>query len=331
MSTNTKDFRKVAKKFIDNGYSVIPVNQSKNPAIKGWLEYQDRAMSDSEIEKYFKNCWGLGFVCGNYSRTIGLDWDTKYFLDENLYDEIKKKVPKTILQKMYVQSTQSGGWHWIFKVPVEVIKGNQKLALRHTTSFEKDITYREAYRNPKTRDKALKIALADACRVMVETREHGGYVLIAPSEGYKHVYGKIGTLTLEEYELLIEIVRSYNEYLEEETKHKLYDDSEWEMTPFQDYSDNGDILGLLLEHGWSESDFGKPRGNSVRLTRPGSPNSGSSALLDMRTGIFNCFSTSTIFETGKGYIGASVYNILECEGDWSKTFKSLVAQGYGKK
>ncbi len=91
MSTNTKDFRKVAKKFIDNGYSVIPVNQSKNPAIKGWLEYQDRAMSDSEIEKYFKNCWGLGFVCGNYSRTIGLDWDTKYFLDENLYDEIKKE------------------------------------------------------------------------------------------------------------------------------------------------------------------------------------------------------------------------------------------------
>lgn len=324
----TKDYRALAKQLIIAGYSPIPVSPSKNPAILSWMEFQDRAMNEFEIEKNFKNCWGIGFVCGKYSKTVAIDWDVKYFLNSNLYEDIKKELPEELLKKMYVQSTTSGGWHWIFKVNTSVIKGNQKLALRHSTAHEKDLTYREAYKNIRTRDNALKIAQKDACRVLVESREHGGYVVFAPSPGYKHVYGKIQEISISEYELLIDTIRKFNEYLTEDTIHKVYDNNEWTVSPFEDYCQNGDILGLLLEHGWEEV---YTRNNSVKLKRPGSPHSKDSALLDMDTNIFNCFSTSTIFDTGKGYNGAGVFNILEGDEDWSKTFKLLVELGYGKK
>lgn len=322
------DYREIAKQYIDNGYSVIPVSKTKCPAIRSWSKYMDSPMSKDEVEKHFKSCWGMGFICGNYSSTVAIDVDTKYFLDSNLYEDVKEKIPNSILSKLYVQSTTSGGWHWLFKVDKSVIKGNQKLASRHTTAYEKDITYRSAYQNPQTRDNALKMAISDASRVMFETREHGGFIVMSPSPGYKHIYGKIGTLTVEEYELLIDTIRSYNEFNPVDNKHKVYDNSEYSISPFEDFCENGDILSVLYAHGWDEVDT---RGNSVRLKRPGSSHSKSSALFDMNTKIFNCFSTSSIFEPNKGYNGASVYNTLENDGDWSLTFKELVEIGYGKK
>lgn len=321
------DFRNIAKEYIKNGYSVIPVNKTKNPTIK-WTKYQTSFMSNEEIEKHFKNCWGLGFITGTLSSTVAIDWDTKYFLDSNLYNDIKEAIPDSILKKMYVNSTMSGGWHWIFKVDKSAIKGNQKLAMRYTTPYERDISYRKAYKNPRTRDKALEIGLADACRVLVETREHGGFVVHPPSSGYKAVYGKIEEISLEEYDILITTIRSFNEFNLNETKHKIHDNNKWSITPFDDYNENSDVLNLLLEHGWEELDS---RNNSVRLKRPGSPLSASSGLLDLNTNILNVFSTSTVFENGRGYNPVSIYNILESNNDWGKTLKDLIELDYGEK
>jgi hypothetical protein len=58
------DFREEAKKYIEAGYSVIPVNERKNPSIPKWGLYQIRVMTDNEIDKYFANCFGIALLCG---------------------------------------------------------------------------------------------------------------------------------------------------------------------------------------------------------------------------------------------------------------------------
>ena len=240
------DFREIAKEYVKQGYSVLPVSESKQPVIAKWGIFQTRQMTNQEIDRYFKNCWGIGFICGDISSCIAVDFDTKNFNDLNLYEKIKEEVPNEILRKMYVQTTKNGGFHWVFKVHKDLIKGNQKLANRPTTPEEKDEVYREAYKNIKTRSKALKMAQNHKCLVMVETRETGGYILITPTPKYERVFGKIQYITDEEYEVLMSVLRSFNEYEVEETRSKMYDSDEWEISPFEDFNINGDVVGILM-------------------------------------------------------------------------------------
>jgi len=46
--------------------------------------------------------------------------------------------------------------------------------------------------------------------------------------------------------------------------------------------------------------------------------------------VFNCFSTSTSFDVGRGYSPTDVFVELECEGDLSLAFRKLIADGYGE-
>jgi len=66
------------------------------------------------------------------------------------------------------------------------------------------------------------------------------------------------------------------------------------------------------------------------LKRAGNPKSGSSALFDTDTRVFNCFSTSTNFDVGRGYSPTDVFTLLECDNDLSIAFRKLIAEGYGE-
>lgn len=330
------DFRKIAKEYIKNNLWVIPINKNKRPALKDWTQFQTRPMTENEIDKYFKLCHGIALLCGGPTRVELLDWDLKYDLSGDFYDRVRKDIPVELQKKMFVQATRNKGYHWLYKIPIENSKPNQKLANRYTTPNEKHQVYMESYKNPKTRDKALKIASTDINRVLAETRggtfdKCGGYGLVAPTEGYKVIYkpeGGLQEITKEEHDFLHSTIRSYNEVIElDHQRKKRYDDTDWEIDPFEDYNDRGDTLDLLYECGWEEVGAS---GNNVRLKRPGA-NSGSSGLFDIGTGVFNCFSTSTPFDPNKGYNPSSVFRILECEGDPSLTYKKLVDLGYGTK
>lgn len=325
------NFVDLAKKYSSAGYSVIPVTSEKIPAIRDWSQFQTRPMTERECEQYFSNCWGLALLMGGSKKTTAIDFDLKYDLSGDLFERFKKRLPEELLRKMYVQTTKNKGFHFIFSA--DVVEPNQKLASRYTTEYEKHSTYMEAFNNPKTRPKALKIASNDSVRVLLETRGgsvtvSGGYVVMSPSPGYDYIYGKINHISVEDYDLILETARSFNEVIEEKKDLRLEKYKEWKLSPFSDYNERGDVISVLLDSGWEECKGSK--GKSIRLKRSGNPKSGSSALFDTETRVFNCFSTSTLFDVGRGYSPTDVFTLLECDGDLGTAFTKLVDSGYGE-
>ena len=164
------DYTKITKEFIDKGIWVIPCTRTKQPAIKNWTIFQERPMTEKEIDRFFKNCFGIAVLTGGTPRLFVLDIDLKYSLSHDFYERLKDRTPNDILKKAYVQMTTSGGYHFMFKAPKTRLNGNQKWANRYTTAFERHRTYMDLYEDPKTMDIASKVADNDRSRVILETR-----------------------------------------------------------------------------------------------------------------------------------------------------------------
>lgn len=321
-----QDLTKLAKGYSKSGFSVIPITSNKLPALKGWLEYQKRPMTPEECDQHFKSCYGIALICGGSKKVTCLDFDLKYDLSGDLFERYKAKIPKSLLKKMYVQKTMSGGYHIVFTC--EKLEPNQKLANRYTTAYEKHETYMENFNRLETRDKALKIAQNDDRLVLIETRGEGGYFCIAPTPKYEHIFGKIQEITPEEYDILVDATREFNEVREYKKDIKLSKYDEWKLSPFEDYNDKADVLQLLSLNGW---DVEQGRSKNVRLKRPGRTHASSSALYDSERKIMSVFSTSTSFDTNKSYNPSGIFIELECDGDTVEAFRRLVEMGYGQK
>jgi hypothetical protein len=322
---------KTAKAWIQHGYSVIPVNSNKTPSCVGWGKYQIAPPDLKDVDNLFKDAWGIAVLCGGKSRLVAFDFDLKYSLNPYLWDEIKKAIPTSILSKAYVQSTKNGGYHMVFKAPTTRLFGNQKFAMRRGTAEEKHVIYMDAYNNVATRNKAIKIA-DNYSLVLAESRSGsemvaGGYILIPPSPGYSHVYGKISEISEEEYDCIVEVLRSFNE-VRKEDKKSFSGDGAWEVTPFDHYNAEGDIIQLLTSHGWTVS-----RDNEVvtYFLRPGSTPTNKSATFDKSTRVFSCFSTSTIFDPDKSLNLVGVLMALDFNDSVEDTYEFLVKNGFGIK
>lgn len=325
------NYIELAKAYSKRGYSVIPTTSEKVPAIRNWGLYQVRPMTEAECEQHFKDCWGIALLMGGTKKLTAIDFDLKYDLSGDLFERYKKTLPVELLKKMYVQTTKNKGFHFVFSC--SKVEPNQKLASRYTTADERHQTYMKAYADPKNKDKALKIALNDKSRVLLETRGGtdafcGGYVLVSPSPGYTHTFGTIQEISEGEYDIILESARSFNQIVEEKVDIRMDKYREWELSPFADYNTRGDILTVLYNSGWEECSNGY--GNSVRLRRAGAVTSASSALFDPETRLFNCFSTSTSFDVNRSYTPVDIFIELECEGDISLAFRKLTEMGFGQ-
>lgn len=326
--TMENKLKRVAIKYSEAGFSVLPVSQQKIPKIFQWGLYQTRPMTIKEIDKHFDDSTTyMALICGTKKRVFCVDIDVKYDVRGDLVDRLKEVIPKPILKKAFVQQTQSGGLHFVFIVPQECLKGNEKWASRYTTPEEKHQTYLTNFNRPDTRDKALKIALSDKSRVLVETRGVGGYFLITPSPGYTHLSGKFTEITSEEFEALELACRSLNEVIAPPATTK-YNEGKWEKSPFVHYNESLDVLDVLDQHGW---EIISERGEEVRLKRPGQTSTRDSAIFHKDSGVFNCFSTSTVFDPSKSYMPTNVLAELEADGDLSIAFELIVNKGYGIK
>lgn len=325
------NYVELAKAYSERGYSCIPVTSEKVPSIREWGKYQTKPMTEAECELYFKDCYGIALLMGGVTRLTAIDFDLKYDLSGDLFDRFKRSLPKELLEKMYVQTTKNKGYHFIFSCTK--VEPNQKLASRYTTADEKHQTYIQAYQDPKNRDRALKMAINDKLRVLIETRGGspticGGYVLVSPSPGYTKIFGQIQEISESEYDLILETARMFNEAVEEKKDIRMDKYMEWKLSPFADYNLRGDVLQVLFNSGWEEMSNGY--GKSIRLKRAGAVTSASSALFDPESRLFNCFSTSTSFDVGRSYSPSDIFIELENEGDLSLAFKKLIEMGYGE-
>lgn len=315
------------------GLQFMPVRGNKLPIVKGWQQ--------SEVKHPLENCEAVGLVCGLISGGVEVvDVDEKYDLTGRLFDNYKRLIHETdqnLLKKLVIQKTRGGGYHIIYRCAE--IGGNQKLANRPTTKEEKEKTYDETYKaelkkstdDNKAKEIAEKASRADKVRVLLETRGEGGYIMCFPSAGYELIYGDyygINEISVDERDVLHGIARQFNQVYDEPVAPKSITKKKDGLSPFDDYNQRGDVIGLLQEHGWRV--VGNKGAKTVFL-RPGQTTSQSSGNYDSDKNWFSVFTTSTEFKPETAYLPYAVFAIVECSGDFSAASKKLYELGYGER
>lgn len=297
-----------ALKYYQAGLSVIPCGKDKLPIGK-WKERQTKLIKPTGIVDY------MAIICGVVSgNLICIDIDCKYDLSGTLfkdYCDTIKQVNDSLLKKIVVEKSPSGGYHFVYRTTVKV-GGNKKLANRHTTEAERKI-------NPD--EKQL---------VLIETRGEGGYFVCAPSPNYKLLQGSFENVPIiseEEHNLILDSARIFNEVynkpIEKKEYVKIISDGK---SPFDDWNERGDVLSFLQENGWKIT---LQRGVKNLLLRPNGTGKWS-ADWDSEKRIFYVFTSSSQFENNTGYNATQVLNILKFNGDYSSCSKWLRENGYGE-
>jgi hypothetical protein len=317
-------FIKTAKRCLELDLNPVPCNKLKAPqGLKQqdgsykWDMFQDRQITLEEFEECMNGAThGLGIVCGKVCRMLEvIDIDHKYDITGNLVNDyftlINTHDPE-LFNSLFIVQTPTKGFHLYYRC--EVIEGNQKIAQRYTNDEERQA-------NPRQKVK-----------VLIETRGEGGYIVCPPTIGYEPWQkNDIPTITPEQRKFLLDAARSFNEVHDEVKKApKVRADqvSPWELSPWDDFDQRGDIDAVLTNNGWKEDHKTADR---IYYTRPGKDR-GTSADYHKEKRLFKCWSTSQgDFEEQKAYSHTAVYALLESNGDFSKACEQLERQGYGKR
>lgn len=319
----------IANRFTENGFSVIPVNDKKIPLLYPNHPFFEKAMTPREVDKYFKDAWGIAVVTGGKWCVEVIDADLKYQQDRDLMKDFKDIVGEELMKKVYIQTTMNKGYHLIYKC--KNFEPNQKLALRNTTDEEKYDIYLDVYEKTGVHEEGFKAAVNSKTLVLWETRggttnKGGGYALISPTKGYTKISGKIDWITAQERNKLIEAARQLNEVESFKTDYNIIRTvkNNGDDNPFEKYNEKYSGLEVLLSHGWKVV---KETSGEVRIKRPGVTDSQSSALWNKQKNFLKVFSTSSDFDTLHVYNSVSIFIQMECGGDTKLAYIKLKEMG----
>ena len=298
--------------YLKLGINCIAVDANKR-AILPWKKYQTERITPDELAAQQANpkAFGIAVICGAISGNLGiLDIDAKYDLTGSLINDFFDALPAGMLERLFIVKTKNGGLHIYYRCPV--LNGNAKLAQRYTTDEERKA-------NPH-----------DKVRVLIETREEGGYAVAPPSPGYV-VAGAVDIpeITPEERESIFSTARSFNQvFAEQQPPRETLNDS-YSTSPFEDYNARGqaDMINRLTGAGWS---IVTDNGKKCVFLRPGKTDSKSSGDFNYDKNWFAVFTTSTEFEPLKAYKPAAVFCKIECADNWQECARRLVELGYGE-
>jgi bifunctional DNA primase/polymerase-like protein len=297
------------------GFSVVPASLDKRPIVS-WRRYQTTRMPEAELQRIL--CWpaaqGIAIICGKISGELEvLDIDSKNDPGGDLFQRFEQAIRRHLPHcwtRLVVARTKNAGYHVYYRCPLA--GRNAIIARRLATATEKLI-------QPELRT-----------LVLIEIRANGGYVMVDPTPGYCFIQGSPGDVPLlqdSERDALLFIAASFNAY------HPVVYAQKNSMapvtrvgSPLDDYDRRGNVIDLLVRHGWMVV-----RTNSVRtfLRRPGKTDHDHSGDFNHQLNRFGVFSPNTRFEVGKGYRPSAVYAILECGGDFRLAAKQLSQAGFG--
>lgn len=274
------------------GLGCLPVKKDKSPDVK--TSWKPEVKDDS----LYENAYGIGICCGEVSgRLEVIDFDNhfgdaKQVISEFMTDEVKEIYNRYTLP---VESTMSGGYHLLYRC--SVISGNQKLASR-----------------PKLNEQGKWIA-----DVLIETRGEGGYIVSAPTPGYKILKGsfmQIPEITPEERNIILEKCKSFNTW--NNSTPTIQEEKDRPGDIFNSKSESfSEMVSALTSVGWNEKKKGE-------WTRPGKKEGISATLGRVAPGVFYVFSSSAYpFEPNKAYTPFQVIALLKHNGDFSAFAKEL--------
>ncbi len=311
-----------ALRFHAAGISFVPIlpDGSKRPSCP-WKEFQRRLPTADELAKLFTNDLGIGIaaIAGQVSGNLEmLDFD-----DPDTFHRWRDVIAATnpfLLSRLVIIQTPGPGYQVWYRSDLPV-GGNRILARRPIPSAE---------RTPRL-------------QTLIETRGEGGYAVAPGSPAAVHRANRPyvaqqgdpaspPVLSPADRDTLLDCARALNEYVEPE---------QWQQPPpppgrgaagtrpGDDYNARGDVLALLLKHGWTVE---RHSGDVLYLCRPGKTEPGPSATLGrIGPGGLYVFSTNAApFAAPRGYTPFTVYALLEHGGDIAAAARALGAQGYGE-
>jgi KaiC/GvpD/RAD55 family RecA-like ATPase len=312
---------KTALEFANEGISVVPVatDGSKRPGLASWKEFQTRQPSAEELLAWFQTAEGVGVICGSISGNLEMLELEGRAVARKMHLDIAEIAKNSGLEHLwnklnsgYVETTPSGGLHWLYRIDGEV-PGNTKLARRPGENGGID--------------------------VLAETRGEGGFVIVAPTNGSCHPSGgawtmliggpsSIATITREERDALHHLFSMFDEipkaeYIAEEIKK-----SDGPLSPGDDYNRKVSWNQILEPLGWT-----KVYTTSSGVTawrRPGKSEGVSATTNHAGTDKFYCFTTSSVFESETSYSKFAAYALIEHSGDFKAAARALRQLGYGE-
>lgn len=302
-----------AKYLIETGFKVLPCDGKLPVAeIKSVNRIRNRPIHKENVEFYFKDKdVNIAILTGDGLEAI--DIDCKYDLTGKLYKSLLMAVRYTlpdVYDKLVIQKTSGGGYHLIYRCAQ--IGGNMKLAQRPATSEE--------------------LSKGERIKTLIETRGEGGYILIAPSDGYQFIKGQpedISTISIDERAELMAICRSFNQLITLNltgiSKGKQQDpESPWHV--FNQKNDWTFIRDELSKAGW---EMLREDDDRLFVLRPGASSKSSGAIWKA-TNILFLFSTSTEFPEMHPISAFDIVRYLKYDGDILKAARGLSEQGIGK-
>ena len=304
------------------GLCVVPPKEDGSKAPLGeWKEYQSQRPSESALDQWYSNGrTGLGVVCGAVSGNL----ETLDFDDRDTYLGFKELAKASGLGEL-VERIEAGcsdespaaGIHWPYRC--SEIGGNTKLARR--PKVPEEMTHPE-----------------DKVKVLIETRGEGGFIITAPSYGDVHPSGRpyrllrggfetIAAITPEERTSLFELARTFDRMEKQTVKEPPPQKSSVSgLRPGDDFNARGDWANVLEPYGWR---LVFERGEEGYWRRPGKDEGASATINFQGSDLLYVFSTSTPFDSERGYSKFSAYALLYHGGDYAAAAKTLSGMGYG--
>jgi len=296
------DLVQIAKRYRDHGFSPIPLRRdSKVPALKGWQKHADEPIQDFGV---FSTTNGIGLAMG-YDGIQCLDIDSKHFEGDEYNDFVAliEQHDPTLMERMVIQRTISGGYHWIFKC--DEIAGNEKLA--KNTSGE----------------------------ATFETRGKGGQIVVWPTKGY-NIIGKISDIqriTPAERNVIWSCARMMGaqvptpEPIKNQPTDSVFSGEVDETTPWGEFRATYSVIDVLVNAGWSVV---RENDRMVYVLRSGNTTAETSGVVFKDSGLFMPFTTSTAFEAQKPSDAFQAFVVLAHNGDFQLAIRELRNDGFGK-
>ncbi len=288
------------------GLSIIPVATNKKPIIKSWSEYQSTIAPIALWHSHYINQGTVGIITGKISGNLEcIDIDIKNDPTGKIITEYSNIIPPDLLKKLVIQSTPSGGQHFIYRCPDATI------------------------------DKNLKLALHSDRTVIIETRGEGGYFCTSKVNNkimqggldLENLYEDIPVITAEERNLLLDLARSLTRFIPSGNTSKNGEPFVYNEPAINEFNNKYLIVELFEKHGWSVV---KEDDQKIYLLRDGSSAVHSGYYFkDSKT--FFCFSTSTEFQPEKPYNHFQVLQVLEGKNDYRTTVRLLKDYGFDVK
>lgn len=332
--------QKAAQAWTRSGASVLKIRTdgTKRPATE-WKQYTITAPTLEETTDWFGNGhpWGLAVIMGAVSGNLELCEiegvaATDLELMRRVYDKLEEHDAFDvwhIVHNGYLESSPTGGLHFIYRVEGHPVPGNEKIARRPATEWE------------------LADRPGDKIKVLAETRGEGGYVIVAPTSGRCHPSGRpwelisgepgvVPTITWDQRNLLHRVLHDALDAMPAPNLPAPMPAPRLPSTPAQGLSPGDDFENrttwedILQPSGWTV--LSRNVGGETHWVRPGKrPGEGMSATTGRasdRDRLY-VFSTSTEFDSEVPYTKFGAYALLNFGGDHSAAARELVRLGFG--